>query len=200
MSWDGVSHKHTRYCVIESTLSTTCCQNFFENCSPIVYIEPVCPVFDFFFTYVVHRFFTYWCQKHTKKPTQTQCRKGIWPCHVFWYIWYFSSWAHFLPIRSAKVREKNDRCHRTRPSSFLWKMTRSNPWWDESPQKCPKRILWCKSHPRWWVWYICADTSMTAWYIGILIWSESSRGADSRAFSSYSDCSYRRIWDRYMEE
>ncbi len=74
MNWDRVSHKHTRYCVIESTLSTTCCQNFFKNCSRIVFIERTLPLFDFFFTYVVHRFFTFWCEKYAEKPRQTYIR------------------------------------------------------------------------------------------------------------------------------
>ncbi len=44
--WEGVSHRNTRYCVIEFTLSTTSCQNFFENCSPIVFRDRFLPFID----------------------------------------------------------------------------------------------------------------------------------------------------------
>jgi len=59
MIWERVSHKHTRYCVHDSTLSTTCCQNFFKNCAPFVFMKRNVPLFDFSLAYVVHRFFTF---------------------------------------------------------------------------------------------------------------------------------------------
>lgn len=34
-----VAHRNTRYCVLEFTLSTIYCQKFFENCTPIVYLD-----------------------------------------------------------------------------------------------------------------------------------------------------------------
>ena len=114
LKWDGVSHRYTRYCVIDCILSTTSCQKILKNCSPFVFVDWFFAFVDVLIPYVVHRIFTYRCENSHKNSHGIRDFRPISPR------------TSSLPHRSSIPLRRAHRHHRSRSSCMLWKVKRSH--------------------------------------------------------------------------
>ena len=126
------SHRDTRYCALECTLSTTYCQNFFRNCSPFVFTIEFPSLFDDNWSYVIRRIISSWRQKSEHNSWYDTPREEVRPRDVLRYIRYIPSWTRILSQRSPSICSSYDDRDRTRSSSLLWKVTRSTTLWTGS--------------------------------------------------------------------
>lgn len=187
--------KDTIYCVSICTRSTICCQKNFENCARIVYIKHFPPVFDFFTYYVVSRSIAQRCGNIMSICWFFPSGRTIWPCHVFRYIWYFSSRAYVLPLWSAKVRTWDDGSHCTRWAGYFDKVKRDDRWWGKAPEKCPKKFPTCSSSPLRWRRYIFPDPDTTTRSSCFWLWSVSTWRKNPWALPYPPDGENWGIWD-----
>ncbi len=161
--WEGVSHRYTRYCVIDCILSTTSCQKILKNCSPFVFVDWFFAFVDVLIPYVVHRIFTYRCENSHKNSHGIRDFRPL------------SSMTSSLPLRSSITLRWAHRHHRSRSSCILWKVKRPYSRWSHAQGYGRVSLSRSVCDTRTWVRYTCSYSWIHSSYPRLRIRSASPR-------------------------